>query len=163
MSKKITLLALLIALSVIGAAIKVPAIIGSVAFDVFPALIAAGILGGTAGAIVAVLGHLLSALLAGMPLGLLHGMIAVEMALLVVIFSFFYQKEKVWFAAILFVVGNSFFAPLPFLFILGNAFYFAMIPSLLIGSTLNMGIAWGLAPRLAGILSSGFVNRKESI
>lgn len=42
--RKMSLIALFIALSVIGAAIKIPAIIGSIALDVFPAILAGAFL-----------------------------------------------------------------------------------------------------------------------
>lgn len=49
--KKISTLALLIALSVVGAMIKIPAVVASVSLDSFPALLAGALLGGGAGAI----------------------------------------------------------------------------------------------------------------
>lgn len=161
-SRKITLISVLVALTVVGAAIKVPAVIGSVAFDSFPALLAAALLGGPAGAVVAGMGHLLSALMGGFPLGALHGLIAIEMALLAFIFSFFYKSGRNWVAAILFVLGNTFVAPFPFMFLMGDAFYLALLPSLFVGSVLNMAIALVAIPRLISILgprlSEGKVN-----
>ena len=38
-TKKMSLLALFVALSIIGAMIKIPAVVGSVALDAFPALV----------------------------------------------------------------------------------------------------------------------------
>lgn len=160
MSRKITLISVLIALTVVGAAIKVPAIIGSVAFDSFPALLAAVLLGGPAGAIVAGMGHLLSALMGGFPLGALHILIAIEMALLAFVFSIFYRSEKKWIAVVLFVLGNTFAAPLPFLFLMGEAFYLSLVPSLLLGSVLNMAIAMVTIPRLINILGPRLLEGK---
>src|SRR5699024_11807817 len=56
--KKISLLALFIALSVIGSFIKIPAVVGSIALDAFPALLAVVLIGTTAGAVVAGMGHI---------------------------------------------------------------------------------------------------------
>ena len=53
-----SLLALFIALSVIGAPIKSPAVIGSVALDVFPALFASVLIGKRTGAVVSGLGYM---------------------------------------------------------------------------------------------------------
>lgn len=53
-------------------------------------------------------GHLLSALIGGMPLGPFHVLIAVEMAVLVWVFGYFYQKGKRVLGGVLFVVGNTF-------------------------------------------------------
>lgn len=151
-SKKMALISLLVAMTAIGAALKIPAIIGSVALDAFPALLAAALLGSPAGAIVGGMGHLLSALLGGMPLGPLHFVVAVEMAFLAFVFSLFYRNRKRWKAGILFILGNTFAAPLPFLFLMGKAFYLSIVPSLFIGSILNTTIALLIVPRLSPIV-----------
>jgi hypothetical protein len=159
--KKISLISLFIALSVAGASIKIPAIVSSVALDMVPALLAGVLLGGGPGALIALLGHLLSAFIGGMPLGPFHFMIALEMALLVWLFAIFYRKGKKVIASILFVLGNTFLAPLPFLFIMGSGFYIGMIPSLLIGSVFNTGLALILAPRLTSFFAGHF--HKETV
>src|SRR5699024_12280428 len=68
-AKKMSLLALFIALSVIGASIKIPAVIGSVALDVLAALFAFVLIGKRTGAVVAGRGHILRAFLGGMQRG----------------------------------------------------------------------------------------------
>lgn len=151
--KRLSWLALFIALSAVGAAIKIPAYEGSVAFDAFPAIIAGGLLGGGAGAIVGALGHLLSALIVGFPLGPMHLLIAGEMAVLVWIFAIFYKNKQKYLAGILFVLGNTFAAPVPFIFLINKAFYVAIIPSLLIASVLNTAIALVILPRLSAVWS----------
>lgn len=144
--KKISLLAVFIGLSVVGASLKIPAIVGSVALDVFPALMAAALFGGGAGAIVAGLGHLISALLGGMPMGPLHFVVAVEMAILAFVFAYTWKRK--WLASVLFIFGNAILAPIPFIFIYDLAFYVALMPSLLIGSILNTAVALLLIPRI---------------
>lgn len=148
-AKKISLFGIFLALAVVGASIKIPAVIASVALDMVPALIGAVVLGGRAGGCIAFFGHLLSALIGGMPLGPFHVLIAVEMAVLVWVFGYFYQKGKRVLGGVLFVVGNTFLASLPFLFIIGTGFYVGMIPSLCIGSLLNTILAILLAPSLS--------------
>jgi len=150
--RKISVISLFIALAVVGASIKIPAIVASVALDMVPALTAGAILGGIPGALVAFFGHLISALIGGMPLGPFHFLIAVEMALLVWLFALIYSKGKRVLASILFVIGNTFVSPLPFLFIMGAGFYIGMIPSLLIGAVLNTVLALLLTPRLVSVL-----------
>jgi uncharacterized membrane protein len=162
-NRKLILLALFTALSAVGAAIKIPAPIGSVAFDVFPALLAAALLGSGAGAIVGALGHLLSALIAGFPLGPLHILIAIEMALLVFIFGVLYKKNKKGTASILFVLANAFAAPLPFIFIMNKAFYFALVPSLLVGSIVNTVIALVAIPRLKALVKQDLIEKDVKI
>jgi uncharacterized membrane protein len=159
--KMISWLAMLSALSAIGASIKIPAIVGSVAMDVFPALLAAALFSGWGGAIVGALGHLLSALLAGFPLGPLHFLIAVEMAVLVWIFGVFYKKNKKASASALFILGNSFVAPIPFILLMNKGFYLAIVPSLLIGSSINTGIALFAIPRLSALVKIGLSKVKQ--
>ncbi|PAV27984.1 ECF transporter S component [Virgibacillus profundi] len=154
--RKMSLLALFIALSVIGAAIKVPAIIGSVALDAFPALLAAVFFGSGAGAVVGGLGHMMSALIGGMPLGPLHFIIALEMALLVSLFAALYKYGKKILAGTVFLIGNAFVAPLPFIFLFDFTYYIALVPSLLIGSALNTAIAFIAVPRLNPILKGTY-------
>lgn len=158
-SRILSFLALFSALSAVGAAIKIPSNVGSVAFDVFPALLAAALLGSGAGAIVGALGHLLSALIAGFPLGPLHVLIAIEMALLVFIFGVLYKKNKKGTASILFILANAFAAPLPFIVIMNKAFYIALVPSLLIGSIINTLIAVVAIPRLKALFKQDFINK----
>jgi uncharacterized membrane protein len=162
-SRMLIMLALFSALSAVGAAIKIPAIVGSVAFDVFPALLAAALLGGGAGAIVGALGHLLSALIAGFPLGPMHGLIAIEMAVLVYIFGVLYKKNKKVIASILFILANAFAAPLPFIFLMNIAFYVAILPSLLIGSIINAVIALVAIPRLKLLVKQDLIEKDVKI
>ncbi|ULT58790.1 ECF transporter S component [Neobacillus drentensis] len=149
--KTISLLGLMIALSAVGASIKIPAVIDSVALDALPALLAAALLGVRAGAITGALGHLFSALIGGFPLGPMHLLIAVEMAALVWSFGILYKQNKRILASLVFIVGNAFIAPVPFIFLMNKGFYFAIVPSLLIGSFLNTVLAVILIPRLSSL------------
>lgn len=159
--KKISLLALMIALSAVGASIKIPAVVDSVALDALPALLAAALLGVRAGAITGALGHLLSALIGGFPLGPMHLLIAVEMALLVWIFGVLYNRNKKILAGLVFVAGNAFVAPIPFIFIMNIGFYTAIVPSLLIGSAINTVLALILIPRLSSVAQ--YVLKKKDV
>jgi uncharacterized membrane protein len=145
---KFTLLALLTALSAIGGLVKIPAAAGSVALDSLPALLAASILSGGAGAVIALFGHLISAVLAGMPLGPLHLLIAVEMAAAVWVFGWVFHKNSPVFAAGLFFVINGLIAPFPFYFLIAKEFYLAILPSLCIAAFLNLTIAHFAYPPL---------------
>jgi len=151
-------LAMLTALSVVGAAIKIPAIVGSVALDAFPALLAAVLFGAGAGALVGAFGHLLSALIGGFPLGPMHFLIAVEMAVLVWVFGRMYKNNKI-IACVVFIIGNSLVAPLPFIYLMNVGFYLGIVPSLLIGSVINTVIAMVAIPRLPSLVTNGLPNR----
>lgn len=147
--KKISTLALFIALSVVGAMIKIPAVVASVALDSFPALLAGALLGGGAGAITGVLGHLISAMFGGMPMGPLHFIVAAEMAVLAYIFGILYRRGRKLLAGLVFLAGNAFLAPVPFIFIFSFAFFTAMLPSLFIASLVNTIIGMVIIPRLS--------------
>ncbi|MFK3960841.1 ECF transporter S component [Guptibacillus hwajinpoensis] len=146
--KRASLLAMFIALSVVGAIFKMPSTVGSVALDAFPALIAAVLIGSRSGGLIASFGHLLSALIVGFPLGPMHVLIAAEMAALVWLFGKMYEAQKKKWAAVTFAIGNGLVIPLPFSLILGTGFYVAVVPSLLIASVLNLALALILIPRL---------------
>ncbi|BCB03890.1 ECF transporter S component [Bacillus sp. KH172YL63] len=153
--KSFIILSLFIALSAIGGLVKIPAVIGTVAFDSMPALLAASLYNGRKGAVVAGGGHLLSALYAGFPLGPFHLIIAAEMALFVWLFGYIFSKGKPVIAAILFFIGNGLIAGIPFIFLLSLSFYFAMLPSLLTGSLMNLTLAHFLYPPLVRSLKKG--------
>ncbi|WP_226654723.1 ECF transporter S component [Guptibacillus hwajinpoensis] len=146
--KRASLLAMFIGLSVVGAILKMPSAVGSIALDAFPALIAAVLLGNRSGALIASFGHLLSALIVGFPLGPMHLVVAGEMVALVWLFGKLYEANKKKVAAVTFALGNGLVAPLPFLFLLGTGFYVAIVPSLMIASVLNLALALILIPRL---------------
>lgn len=150
-AKAISWLALFTALSAVGSMIKVPAPAGSVALDSFPALIAAVLLGPGAGALSAAAGHVLSAAVAGLPMGPLHLVVAAEMAALLFLFGVLYKRKAGKTAFIIFWSANTLLLPLPFAFIMGWGFYAAMVPSLAVAALLNAGLAAVLAPRLQAL------------
>ncbi|KIL76956.1 ECF transporter S component [Bacillus badius] len=155
--KHISWLALFTALSVVGGMIKVPAgIVTSVAFDSFPALLAAGLLGAGPGALVAAFGHLISALTGGMPMGPLHLLIAAEMAGAVWLFAALYRVNKRVIAVIVFILLNGLVLPLPFIFVIGWGFYAGVVPSLLVAALLNGLLAWTALPRLKELFRKHF-------
>lgn len=160
--KKISWTSLFVALSIVGAALKVPSPVGSVALDAFPALLAGVLLGSGVGAIVGGVGHLLSALIGGMPMGPFHFIVAMEMAALIWLFSGLYVGGKRKMATVFFLIGNTFLAPLPFLFLLSKAFYVGLLPALAIASALNTTIALILIPRLTPIFKGYFSKKEEA-
>lgn len=150
--RKLSWSALFIALSALGAFIKIPAIIGSIALDSFPALLSAVFLGPVTGAVIAGAGHIVSAFLGGMPLGAFHFLILCEMAVLAWGYGKLYRSEKRLGAALFFLVGNVLIAPLPFAVLISPEFYMALLPALLTGTVLNLVIAFLLVPRLLPIV-----------
>jgi uncharacterized membrane protein len=157
--KKTLLTVMFISLSTVGAMIKIPAFIGSIALDSLPALVAAVMLGPIAGGITAGLGHILSSLLAGFPLGMFHVLISLEMFTLVMLFGYLYKKVKVM-SYVVMLIGNAFLAPLPFYFLISPSFYFTLLTPLLVGTIINLVGAYILI-RKASPIFSRFVQTGE--
>jgi riboflavin transporter len=137
-----------LSLAIAGSFIKIPAGIGSLAFDSMPALIAASLWSPGWGMIVAGAGHLMSAGLAGFPFGPLHVLVAVQMAGLTFFFGYFYRKKNRHLAFVLFVAGNGIIAPLMLWPIIGKGIILSIIPGLIIASVLNAFISVIIIPRL---------------
>ncbi|MFE4076492.1 ECF transporter S component [Peribacillus sp. YIM B13477] len=150
--RKISAIAIFIALSAVGAMIKIPSPIGSIALDSFPALLAAVILGPVSGGIVAGLGHIISAFIGGMTLGPFHFLIMVEMAVLTWMFSILYINGKKVGAFFLFFISNAFVLALPFAFLISPGFYTLLVPGLTVATAVNVVLAVLLLPRLEPVL-----------
>lgn len=98
------------------------------------------------GLAVACFGHLLTAALAGFPLGPLHLVVAVQMGLLGFFYGVLYRKNAKT-ASLMFVIGNGILAPLCFWPVLGKAVVLGLIPSLL-AAILNALTALVIIPRI---------------
>lgn len=104
-TKKMVYMAVLLALSVVGANIKIQ---GSIALDALASFLGALILGPIYGGIIGILGHFTSASLSGFPLTLpLHILIGVEMLVIVSIFGYVYGKGKKILAIVIAIVLNG--------------------------------------------------------
>ncbi|MFC0297980.1 ECF transporter S component [Geobacillus jurassicus] len=146
MTRRFAWIAVCLALSVIGSFIKLPTFVGSIALDSAPALVAAAVLGPRAGAAVAGLGHLVSALIGGWPLGPFHWLVALEMAGLGALFAAIYGRGWKLGSAVVFFIGNAFAAPLPLAVSFGWPFVFAVIPPLSTAAAINVLIAMAVMP-----------------
>ena len=145
--KRISILVIFIALSAVGSLVKIPSPLGAIGLDACPGYFSALAFGYVEGAIIIAIGHLLTGLIVGFPMTLpIHMGVAVCMAICAIVFRFFgikLLKGKIGLVAAV-VVGsllNSFGGGLMTLFIGGWGLYFAVLPSLLIGSAVNTIIA----------------------
>jgi len=108
-TRNLVLTALFIALSFVGAQLK---IFSTIAFDSLPAFLATLLMGPVYGAIIAVIGHLLTALTSGFPMTLpVHLVIAVGMGVTMVAAWFTFTLTK--------RVANEYLALLAFVLIAG--------------------------------------------
>lgn len=155
-ARKISWLALFVALSVVGGMIKVPAPISSVALDSFPALIAAVLLCPAAGAATGAFGHLFSAFLGGFPMGPLHVIIAIEMAAVMWLFGRLYRGGFKRSALFSFILLNGVAAPAPFILFLGVPFYMSAVPGIVIAAALNGIAAVVLLPKMIAIFTKRY-------
>lgn len=135
---------LLTALSVAGSFVKIPSVIGTPALDSLPAYFAAAALGLPEGALVAVLGHLATALTAGFPLTpAVHALAALLTAAAVVTFGAIARPGRPVAAVLVAVLANGVLAPAALLGVpgLGVAFFAAACPSLIAATGINAGLA----------------------
>lgn len=145
MTKSLVLTAMFIAMSVIGAYIKIPnPVTSSIALDALPAYLAALVLGGLPGAAVGLLGHLVSAAIGGFPMSLpIHLLIGSEMAIIMIIFSFVANRINLVAAVIAGIILNGVASPAVLILVPGfglPVFLGALIP-LTAASIINVIVA----------------------
>nr|WP_132251656.1 ECF transporter S component [Natranaerovirga pectinivora] len=104
-SRQLAYMGLFIALSFVGAQIKIQ---GSVAFDSMPAFLVALIISPVAGGIVGILGHMLTAVTSGFPLTLpIHMVVGVLMGITCYLFGYLSKKGKKYIAVIVAFLLNG--------------------------------------------------------
>ena len=159
--KKLIIIAMLIAMSAVGAFIKIPSPIATVSFDSLPGFVAAGLFVPWIGGCVGAAGHLISALISGFPLGILsHLIVAAMMFIAMLVFGLLYRKNKI-IAAIAAVVINGPVALVPFGFIFGWAFFVSMILPLTIAATVNVILAVVILPLVKKVIK--VQTKKEAV
>lgn len=144
-AKRIAIMAIFIALSAVGAMIKIPSPIGSIGLDSAPGYFSALAFGSLEGAIIIAVGHLLSAAVVGFPLSIpIHLGIALCMAAWAVVFrAIGKQGNMVMVAAAVIVASllNSVVTGLLLIPVGGQVLYVANIVPLLVASAVNTIIA----------------------
>lgn len=140
--RRVARVAILVALSAVGAFIKIPSPTGTVALDAAPGYLAGSAFSTPEGAIVGSLGHLLSALTTGFPLGLpVHLLIAAEMAAWVAVFGWLTRRTNIWVAAVVAILLNAVGGSALMIPIGGTGMAAALLLPLLVGSTINVAVA----------------------
>ncbi|HEX5598362.1 MAG TPA: ECF transporter S component [Micromonosporaceae bacterium] len=152
--RRVARTAILVALSAVGAFIKLPSPTGTVALDSAPAFLAGAAFSPAEGSIVGALGHLLSALTTGFPLGLpVHLLVAAEMALFVAVFAFLARRVNIWLAVVIGILLNGIGGAAIMIPIGGVGLFAALVLPLTVGSAINIlvGTAAMRALRSAGL------------
>lgn len=152
--RRVARVAILVALSGVGAFIKIPSPTGTVALDAAPGYLAAAAFSPLEGGIVGTLGHLISAATAGFPLGLpIHLIVAAEMFVFAWIFGLLARRTGAVAAAVVAAILNGLLAPAILIPIGGVGMYAAQVVPLLVGSAINVAVAViaGVALAAAGL------------
>lgn len=139
---KMVKVAMLIALSVVGAFIKIPSPTGTIALDSLPGYFGAIVIGRREGALIAGLGHLASALSTGFPLSLpVHLAVAVEMVVCVYLFGLIKEKFGYIPAVIAGIILNGVISPVLLIPLIGKALFLAILLPLFVISAVNIILA----------------------
>nr|WP_106784836.1 ECF transporter S component [Lysinibacillus timonensis] len=147
------LTALTAAICVVGSYIKIPGLITTAALDSAPAFLSILFLPPIYSGFVGLLGHLATAVSSGLPLGILHILIAIEMFVVVYGFSILNKKGFTFLKWMFLIVANGIVSPIPFYFIISPYFYFTSLPSLLVATIINVIVVIMLTPLLNKILN----------
>lgn len=144
-AKRLTRLGILIALSVVGSFIKIPSPVGSLAFDAVPGYFAALSISPGIGALVAALGHAATATVSGLPLGPLHMVVALGMALAAYSAGRL-ARVNLYLGSLVGVLINGLLLPAIFILLpdFGLPFFWAVTPSILVAALLNVSLAVAL-------------------
>ncbi|MZP29842.1 alpha-ribazole transporter [Heliobacterium undosum] len=148
----IALMGVLIALSAVGAMVKIPSPVGTIGLDSAPGFFAALALGATGGMIVITLGHLLTAMVVGFPLTLpVHFFIALQMAMWAYAFRWMNERFGLTAAFVAGVFLNGVVSSLTMLLLGGWGAVMAVMPFLVAGSAVNVGLAAAAYRGMKGI------------
>lgn len=140
--RRVARLSIFTALSAVGAMTKIPSPTGTVALDSCLGYFSAATFGYAEGALVAALGHLLTALTTGFPLGIpVHCYIALQMALWVMAFRFFTVRVHPFIGIIVAVLLNGIASAYLIIPFGGIGLATALVIPLLVGSAANVIIA----------------------
>jgi len=140
--RRVARLSIFTALSAVGAMTKIPSPTGTVALDSCLGYFSAAAFGYGEGALIAALGHLLTALTTGFPLGIpVHCYIALQMALWVMVFRFFTVRVHPFMGIVVAVLLNGIASAYLIIPFGGIGLATALVVPLLVGSAANVIIA----------------------
>lgn len=141
--RRMVLMAMFIALSVVGAMLKIPSPTGTVALDSAPGFLGAALLGWREGFIIALLGHLVSGYSAGFPLSLpIHLIIALQMGIAAALYYILIKKTNPYITIGVVTLYNGLVMPLSLAPLLGIGIFYAMAVPLCVAALINAVIAY---------------------
>lgn len=140
--KRLSIMAIFIALSAVGALIKIPSPVGTIGMDSAPGFFSALAFGGLTGAIVIAFGHLLTSAVVGFPLTVpVHLYVALQMALWAVVYRWVNEKLGLIPAVIAGVILNGVVSAFAMLPMMGMGGVLGLLPFLVVGAAINVIIS----------------------
>ena len=140
--KRLSIMAIFIALSAVGALIKIPSPVGTIGMDSAPGFFSALAFGGLEGAIVIAFGHLLTSAVVGFPMTIpVHLYIAFQMALWALAYCWVNKKLGLIPAVIVGIILNGVVSSFAMLPMMGMGGVLGLMPFLIIGAALNVIIS----------------------
>lgn len=140
--RRVARIAIMIALSGVGAMIKIPSPTGTVALDSAPGFFSAVAFGPLDGAIVGALGHLFTAATTGFPLGLpMHLFVGVQQAMWAIMFWLLATRVNLWVGVVGAILCNGVIASALLIPIGGVGLFLSLLVPLTVGSAINVIIS----------------------
>lgn len=140
--KRLAIMAIFIALSAVGALIKIPSPVGTIGMDSASGFFCALAFGGLEGAVVISLAHLLTSAIVGFPLTIpVHIYIAFQMALWALVYRWVNKQLGLIPAVIAGILLNGVVSSFAMLPIMGMGGVMGVLPFLVVGSALNVIIS----------------------
>ncbi len=140
--RRIAIITIFIALSAVGAMIKIPSPVGTIGLDSAPGFFIALAFGGVDGALVIAAGHLLTSGLVGFPLTIpIHIFIAAQMALWAAAFRWINNRFGIVAAVAVAVLLNGVVSSFTMILMGGIGAVLGVMPFLAVGSAANIIIA----------------------
>jgi riboflavin transporter len=140
--KRLSMMAIFIALSAVGALIKIPSPVGTIGMDSAPGFFSALAFGGVEGAVVISIGHLLTAAVTGFPLTIpVHLYVAFQMALWALAYRWVNKTFGLIPAVIVGIILNGVVSSFAMLPMMGMGGVLGLLPFLVVGSALNVIIS----------------------
>ena len=140
-NRKLILIALFVAISYIGALIKLPGPMSTIALDSFAGYLAGLILGGSYGGFVAMIAHLFVSMTSGFPLSVpVHAVISIMMFVSVFSYSKLFKKYNIIVASVVGTIINGVLMPLALMILpfMDKGFLISLIPILTVASITNI-------------------------
>lgn len=140
--KRVSIIAVFIALSAVGSMIKIPSPIGTIGLDSAPGYFCALAFGSVEGAAVIAIGHMLSSAVVGFPLSIpIDIFVAAQMAVWSIIFRWINNKYNAVLAVVAATILNGVVSAFTLVLVGGMGMVIGVMPFLTVASAINIVIS----------------------